>query len=208
MKKIAASILGVDNKIELVNMLIKKGVDTIHYDLMDGNFVDNISLSIDEIINIVSNTEKHYVDIHLMVNNPENYIEKLVDISDHISIHFESKYETPIIEVLDRYKDFNKIGLAINPETTTHDVKKYIDKIHHIMFMSVIPGRGGQTFIENTIEKISEVKQINNELILEIDGGINDIWGPAVFEKGINIAVSGSYLINNINNNSIKKLLK
>lgn len=175
MKKIAASILGVDNKIELVNMLIKKGVDTIHYDLMDGNFVDNISLSIDEIINIVSNTEKHYVDIHLMVNNPENYIEKLVDISDHISIHFESKYETSIIEVLDRYKDFNKIGLAINPETTTHDVKKYIDKIHHIMFMSVIPGRGGQTFIENTIEKISEVKQMNNELILEIDGGINDI---------------------------------
>ena len=207
MKKVAASILGVDNKTKLVNELISKGIDTIHYDLMDGQFVDNKSLSIQEIKDIVANSEKHYVDIHLMVQQPETYIEQLIDIADHISIHFESEFKTSINEILNKYKDTNKIGIAINPDTPAMKLEKYIDKIHHVMFMSVVPGKGGQTFIEPTLDKIKVIKELKSELLLEIDGGVNDIWGPQVFKHGINIAVSGSYLLNNIDNNAIKKIL-
>ena len=207
MKTIAASILGIENKTKLINNLLKKGVDLIHYDLMESDFVSNTSLSIKEIQLIVSNTNKHYVDIHLMVNKPEKHIEQLIDIADHISIHFESQYETSIDEILEKYKNYNKIGLVINPETPVVFIEKYIRKIHHLMFMSVTPGKGGQTFIESTISKIQNIKKLNKNLLLEIDGGINDIWGPKVFKEGITIAVSGSYLVNNIDDNSVKKIL-
>lgn len=207
MKKIAASILGKENKAQLINKLIDKGIDTIHYDVMDGVFVDNHSLPIEEVLDIFSSTKKHYKDVHLMVQNPSSYLESLYSMADQISIHIESNVN--IKEILKSYP--NKIGIAINPETPVKVLEEYIPYLNHVMIMSVVPGRGGQTFIEESIAKVNELvelkEEINNDLIIEIDGGINNIWGPVVFESGVNLAVSGSYLINNIEDNSIEKIL-
>ena len=207
MKKIAASILGKENKAQLINKLIDKGIDTIHYDVMDGVFVDNHSLPIEEVLDIFSSTKKHYKDVHLMVQNPSSYLESLYSMADQISIHIESNVN--IKEILKSYP--NKIGIAINPETPVKVLEEYIPYLNHVMIMSVVPGRGGQTFIEESIAKVNELVELkerfNNSLIIEIDGGINNIWGPVVFESGVNLAVSGSYLINNIEDNSIEKIL-
>ena len=212
MKKIAASILGKENKALLINKLIKEGIEIIHYDVMDGLFVPNTSLPLDEVLQLFNNTNPHYKDVHLMVQDPSKYIEKLIGFANQVSIHIESKTSVPIKEIILKYNKKIKLGLAINPNTNIEDVYPYIKDINHIMIMSVIPGKGGQKFIESSIEKISTLKkkilEINPNLITEIDGGINDVWGHIVFKKGVNIAVSGSYLINEIDNNSIEKILK
>lgn len=211
MKKIAASILGKDDKAKLINTLIERGIDSIHYDVMDGNFVDNHSLPIAEVLELFNNTNDHYKDVHLMVQKPSKYLDELIDKTDQVSVHVESKFEDSLEKLVDKYHNQVKLGLVVNPDTNIEKVFPYLDKLNHVMIMSVVPGKGGQTFIESSLEKISKIKKYitdnNIDLILEIDGGINNVWGPKVFEKGINIAVSGSYLINNIDDNSIGKIL-
>lgn len=211
MKKIAASILGKENKADLINMLIERGVDSIHYDVMDGDFVDNNSLPIPEVLELFNTTNVHYKDVHLMVQKPSKYLDQVIGKADQVSIHVESRLDMTLNELVNKYHDKTKLGLVVNPETHIEVVFPYIEKLNHVMIMSVVPGKGGQTFIESSLEKITKLKEYASEhkkdLILEIDGGINDIWGPQVFEKGINLAVSGSYLINNIDDNSINKIL-
>lgn len=207
MKKIAASILGKENKSQLINKLIEKGIDSIHYDVMDGIFVDNHSLPVEEVLDIFSSTNDHYKDVHLMVENPSKYLDSLYSKADQISIHIESNVD--IKNVLESYP--NKIGIAINPTTPVEILEEYIPHLNHVMIMSVVPGKGGQTFIEDSVSKINELvklkEKLNKDLIIEIDGGINNIWGPVVFKSGVNLAVSGSYLINNLEDNSIEKIL-
>lgn len=211
MKKIAASILGKENKANLINSLIDRGIDTIHYDVMDGKFVNNNSLPIPEVIELFDTTKEHYKDVHLMVQRPSKYLDMIIDKADQVSIHVESQLDLSLEELVEKYADKVNLGLVVNPDTNIDVVFPYVKKLNHVMIMSVIPGKGGQTFIESTLEKVVELKNYasihNKELILEIDGGINDIWGPKVFDKGISIAVSGSYLINNIDNGSINKIL-
>lgn len=211
MRKIAASILGKENKKDLINMLIKKGIDSIHYDVMDGEFVDNFSLPINEVIELFQTTNAHYKDVHLMVNNPSVYLDKLINLADQVSVHVESKELKNIDSFVEKYHKKVNLGLVVNPDTEITKIFNVLDKLNHIMIMSVYPGKGGQKFIEDTFSKIelikNEVKKKKLKLIIEIDGGINDFWGPKVFEAGINIAVSGSYLINNIDHGSIDKIL-
>lgn len=209
MKKIAASILGKENKGQLIDKLVAKGIEYIHYDVMDGKFVPNISLPILEVKELIKFTKKHYSDVHLMVLNPSEYVEQLIGYVDQVSVHIETIDNME--DFIDKYFDKLKLGIVVNPDTDIRDVFPFLNKLNHIMIMSVIPGKGGQTFIESSIEKIklikNEIISRNLDLILEIDGGINDVWGPVVFKEGINIAVSGSYLINNLENNSINKIL-
>ena len=211
MKRIAASILGKEKKIDLINRLIDYGISTIHYDVMDGNFVPNKSLPLEEVKDIFQNTKNHYKDVHLMVSKPNEYVDKIISFADQVSVHYESFNSQEDFEKFIKHQDSKKIGVAINPETNINILENVINFVNHIMIMSVVPGKGGQTFIENSIYKIQDlnnlIKKKNASIVLEIDGGINDIWGPRVFEEGINIAVSGSYLINNLENNGIKKIL-
>ena len=211
-KEIAASILGVHNKKELINKLIDNGIKYIHYDVMDGDFVKNKSLPLEELKYLFNSTKKHYKDIHLMVNYPEKYIKQLINQVDQISIHVESLKEKNLNNLILKFYNKTKLGLVVNPDTNFDDVFPYLSKLNHVMIMSVIPGKGGQTFIESSLEKIDllkeEIKKQNTKIIIEIDGGINEKWGPIVFKRGVNLSVSGSYLINNLENGSIKKLLK
>ena len=208
-KEVAASILGKKNKIKLINKLIKKNVNWIHYDVMDGEFVSNYSMPIKELLFLFKNTLDHKKDVHLMVHNPSFYIKSLLNFVDQFSIHFESKYIDSLESVINKYSSKIKLGLVVNPLTSIDKVFPYLKKLNHVMIMSVFPGKGGQKFIETSIEKIlelkKEIKNQNLKTIIEIDGGINNITGPRVFNKGVNLAVSGSYLINNIEDKNILK---
>lgn len=210
MKQIAASILGKDNKKDLINKLITEGIGYIHYDVMDGDFVSNTSLPLDEVEFLFENTNKHYKDVHLMVQEPMSYVNRLIGKADQISVHVESNIKETLKGLVDIASTKTKLGLVINPDTNVEEVFPYLEKLNHVMIMSVVPGKGGQTFIESSLDKITklknEIKNRNLNTIIEIDGGINDQWGPVVFDKGVNLAVSGSYLINNLENGSINKI--
>ena len=207
--EIAASILGKENKVDLINKLIKKGINWIHYDVMDGDFVSNYSMPTKELLFLFKNTLDHKKDVHLMVQNPSFYIKPLLGLIEQISIHFESKYIDSLESVINKYSNKIKLGLVVNPSTNIEVVFPYLKKLNHIMIMSVIPGKGGQKFIESSFEKIlklkNEIKNQNLKTIIEIDGGIDDVWGPKAFSSGVDLAVSGSYLINNIEDTKILK---
>ncbi len=210
-KKIAASILGKKNKKNLINILINKGIDWIHYDVMDGKFVLNNSLPINEIKFLFKTTKPHFKDIHLMVQNPIQYIDSLINFANCFSVHIESVSKKTLKLIIKKYSKKTKLGLVLNPSTDLEKIFPHLENLHHVTIMSVIPGKGGQEFIEKSIEKIKKLKKeiFSKKLktFIQIDGGINNVWGPIVFKEGANIVVSGSYLIDNINNNSISKIL-
>ena len=200
MKKIGASILGKENKRELVNTLIKQGVEMIHYDVMDGKFVKNVSLPMNEISEIINSTNKHIVDVHLMTVNPLEQIKEIHEKVDFITFHYEATGLSKAKEIINGF-DVN-IGIAINPGTKIDEIINLLSCVSHVLIMSVIPGKGGQTFIESTLNKISKLRKIINEknlnVKIQVDGGITYEWGPRVFQAGVDSVVSGSFLISKI----------
>ena len=210
MQKIGASILGKDNKIMLVDSLIDEGVKMIHYDVMDGKFVEANSLPMDEIKNIVLSTKKHVVDVHLMTTNPKVQIKEIQDIAHFITFHYEATGFDMANEILDQYN--GNIGIAINPSTNIEVIKPLLKKVSHILVMSVIPGKGGQTFLKDSLVKIEnlkkEITKENLNVEIQVDGGINYEWGPKAFNAGVDSVVSGSFLINNIKDENFFKRIQ
>ena len=210
MQKIGASILGKENKVELVNSLIDQGVEMIHYDVMDGEFVEAISLPMNEIKEIVKMSKTHIVDIHLMTVNPIEQIKEIHEIADFITFHFEATGLEKAKEILSEFK--GNIGIAINPSTDISLIKELLDKVSHVLVMSVIPGKGGQTFIGESLNKISQLKEQiieeNLNVEIQVDGGINYEWGPKAFSAGVDSVVSGSFLINMINDKDFFKRIQ
>lgn len=210
MKKVAASILGLENKIGVVNELLANEVDWIHYDVMDGQFVENTSLPISEIKEIVDKTPKHIVDIHLMVNDVVRYIEESKGIANYITFHYEAQSEDKISKILEDYKDL-KIGISINPGTPVEKIYKYLDKVTHVLVMSVWPGKGGQSFIEDSYDKVKslkkEIKSRNLPVFIQVDGGVNDKTGPYLIMDGADVLVSGSFLTKNITKKTWQSIL-
>lgn len=190
--KIATSILNAKNRLECIKKLNKTDTDYIHIDTMDGAFVNNYQLPIDE-VNKLSNETKKPFDIHLMVNNPSKFIKKLnYNNIKCISFHIEIKH--PIMPIIELIKAKNiEVGIAINPTTDISLLKKYIDHIDKVLIMSVTPGYGGQKFIENTPDRIAKIKKLNSNIIIEVDGGINDKTINKV-KKLTDICVVGSYI--------------
>lgn len=172
--KISGSILSIKDNDVKINELINSGIDLLHLDVMDGEFVKNYSLPYEECKKIKS---KIPFDVHLMVNDPKKYISKFINLKPkYISFHIETNN---VIENINYIKENNiLVGLAINPETNIDRIIPYLDKIDLVLIMSVEPGYGGQKFIENTIEKIELIKkyrgQYNLNFEIEVDGGINN----------------------------------
>ncbi|WKX02721.1 ribulose-phosphate 3-epimerase [Candidatus Mycoplasma mahonii] len=203
MTKISASILFKDNQVDLINKLIGSGVKTIHYDLMDGHFVTGLSLPTKRIIELVKTTNKHIVDIHLMSNNAKENIEDIVEVANYITIHIEAFQNKQIINnLLKKYVEKN-IGIALNPETKISKVFEFLPHISHVLVMSVVPGKGGQSFIETSLDKIKELrKEIQRQglnVLIQVDGGITYETGPKAIKAGADSLVSGSFLIQHIN---------
>jgi len=197
MIKIATSILSAKNRIESIKKLNDTDTDYIHIDVMDNIFVPNYQLPIDEVNELGTYTKKPF-DIHLMMIDPEPYIRKLkIDNIDCITIHLEiNKDITKLINII---KSLGyKVGLAIKPKTDLNLIDKYINSIDKVIIMSVEPGFGGQKFIPESINRIKRLRNKKKDLIIEVDGGINNETIKEI-DAISDIAVVGSYITNNDN---------
>ena len=201
--KVAASILSAKDRIICVKKLNRTNLDYFHIDVMDGEFVNNYQMPPREVREIASYTKKP-LDIHLMVENPIEYIEELQNLNiEYITFHIEVLHN--IEELINKYKELNyKVGLAIKPNTNINELKPYLKNIDLILVMSVEPGFGGQKFIENTIVRIENIRKmlIKNKcenILIEVDGGVNDTNIKSLIDAKVDIAVSGSYIVNSSN---------
>lgn len=203
--KLSVSILSTDNKKDYVKKLNNTKADYIHIDVMDGLFVHDTKFSIEEIkeINNVSNKK---LDIHLMVEDPIIYIEKLYNMNiNNITIHIEINKD--IDNLIDKIHSLGyQARLAISPNTNVELLYPYLNKIEGILIMSVNPGKGGQEFMPSTLSRAEYIKKLNNNLSLEIDGGVNNTNVDLIKDSGIDTIVVGSYItksddyLNRINN--------
>ena len=212
-KYVCPSLLNVsiNERLETTNKLLSFGIQWIHYDIMDSKFVNNKAIEVEECINIINKSNPHLSDVHLMVENPFPFADKLMNYVTCMTIHYEALNETEIIKFVKKYQTFTWIGLAIKPHTPFEKFKNIIHHFEIILVMSVEPGFGGQKFIESTykkIEKISNfIKENKLQTIIQVDGGINDTNSKKIFSSGATAIVCGSYLINNLNAKTIKKML-
>lgn len=199
--KVSVSILGLDDRKKAISLLNNTNCDYIHIDVMDGSFVPNKQFTTEEINNLGIISKKKF-DVHLMVDNPREYIENL-DISNIEYIIVHSEIDKDIDELLDLIKSYNvKCGLSIKPNTDISILTPYLNKLDLILVMSVEPGFSGQEFISNSLDKVSKLKQIiknnNLDIVMAIDGGINGSNASLVKKSGIDMVVSGSYVTNSL----------
>lgn len=200
--KIAPSILSADFSVlgEEIKKLDKSGCDYIHIDVMDGHFVPNITIGPDVIKSLRNLTTKTF-DVHLMINPVKKYITDFYNSgADIITIHYE--IDENVLDCLKLIKDLGiKSGLSIKPSTSPYVVEKYMDNIDLVLVMTVEPGFGGQSFIENQLKKIKIIKKLvgNKKIEIEVDGGINKENAKKVIKAGANVLVSGSNIFRNSN---------
>ena len=198
--QISTSILNSQNREESIKKLNYTKTNYIHIDVMDGLFVSDKQFTINE-IKTLNNISMKKLDIHLMVENPNNYIKELSNMKiEYITFHIEVDNNINNIISTIKEKDY-KVGLAIKPNTDINLLKPYLDKIDLILVMSVEPGKGGQPFLETTPPRINKIKELiqGKDILIEVDGGITE----KTIEKVPNadIVVSGSYIVKSYNYN-------
>ena len=198
MVKIAPSILSADfSKLgQEVVKLHNAGADFIHIDVMDGEFVPNITFGMPVIKAIRNKTDKVF-DVHLMINNPQRYIDEFIAAgADIITLHYEA--ERHLDRAIQYIKSKGvKAAVALNPATPTVVLKDIIANLDMVLIMSVNPGFGGQKFISYSLDKIMEVKEMaikanNPNILIQVDGGVDKNNVKDVIEAGANVIVAGS----------------
>ncbi len=202
---ISVSILSSEIKAEdIVKKLDNTKADFIHVDIMDGKFVDNKSWTFGEMKKISSYSHLP-LDVHLMVEKPKKYIDDYALLNTStITFHYEAVKD--IEELIEYTKNYGlKVGIAINPDTDVKVLFPYLKEIDEVIIMSVYPGRSGQSFIENSVNKIKELREeidkVGSKTIINVDGGINNETGLLCKEAGAHMLVSASYIHKDIKNN-------
>lgn len=210
---IAPSILSSDfsRLEEEIKKIEKAGADLLHLDVMDGHFVPNITFGV-PVIKSIRKCTKLPFDVHLMIENPEKYIDDFISSgADIITFHIESTEKT--LENIEKIKKSGKkVGISLKPKTDLNEILPFLGKIDVVLVMSVEPGFSGQKFIIKTKDKIKKLKRIIDEKKLstkiEVDGGINSETVNIVKEAGADICVSGDSIFKSKNYTNSINLLK
>ncbi|UXE68130.1 MAG: ribulose-phosphate 3-epimerase [Chryseotalea sp. WA131a] len=210
---IAPSILAADfaNLEREIKMINESEADWIHVDIMDGVFVPNISMGV-PVVEAMNRHAKKPMDVHLMIVNPEKYVEAFHKAGAAvISVHIEACPH--LHRNIQQIKALGiKAGVAVNPHTSIELLKDSISDIDLVCLMSVNPGFGGQKFIENTYQKVKELRQLINQrqssALIEIDGGVNENNAKPLLEAGANVLVAGNFVFSSANPKEVIKSLK
>lgn len=218
MVKIGVSLLNLKDEdyVHSFYNLETAKIDYFHIDVMDGKFVKNdTSKRMKEYSMALSHISQLGLDVHLMVENVEEFVESYIELEPRIiTFHIEAiKDKTRILNIIEDIKrEGIRVGLAINPDTPIEKIKEYLPLIHMVLVMSVVPGEGGQSYIPETTEKIRNLRKYldenNLDIDIEVDGGINEKTSKEASEAGSDILVAGSYIINAEDKKEAVKSLK
>lgn len=208
---VSPSILSADfaNLQHDIEELEKEGADWIHVDVMDGHFVPNLTIGAPVVKAIKPHTNIP-LDVHLMIENPQNYVEDFVKAgADIITFHYEATKDMTE-DVISHIKSNDVlVGLSIKPNTPPQEILKYLIMVDMVLIMTVEPGFGGQSFMQDCADKIPVIRQNAPEnLIIQVDGGINEQTAKICKDLGANSLVAGSYIFNSTDMEEAIKSLK
>ncbi len=202
---LAADFANLEHEIKLVE---EAGADWLHIDVMDGHFVPNLTIGM-PVVKSIKKIASIPLDVHLMVQNPEKFIEAFKNAgADIITFHFEAAQD--VRGVINQIKALGlKVGLSIKPATEAKEIFEFLPELDSVLIMTVEPGFAGQEFMHDCAKKITEIKQNAPEgLIIQVDGGINNVTGHVCIAMGANALVAGNYIYSHRDIDQAVKSLK